>query len=143
MPSPIALSAPGALSWMDSAVCRGAEDDRFFGPDDEPAEAREAREATVRAVYCDRCPVDVECGTYALSKALEAGVWGGLGEALRAALAPSLPVLPAGVKECARCQEVQPLEAFHSKAGGRDGRVSECRRCRRFVHLRRGRKRAS
>lgn len=139
----VSVPSPPGQEWARRAACRGVKDDRFFGPDDEPADAREAREAAVRASYCDRCPVDVECGAYALSKALETGVWGGLGEALRASLAPSPPVLPAGVKECVRCQEVQPLEAFGPKSDGRGGRVSECRRCRRFVHLRRGRRRAS
>ena len=34
-----------------------------------------------------------------------------------------------GVKECRRCHEVKPLDAFHNRWGSKDGKNSYCKEC--------------
>ena len=74
--------------WMDRAACRGsvtsADEDIFFAPDlDELGGNRGAatRVAATREwqalAVCDRCPVQVECLTYAVTTGQQHGVWGG------------------------------------------------------------------
>ena len=75
------------IGWQHRAACRGDVAALFF-PDD-PAETREARrerEAAAKRI-CATCEVRVECLEYALRANETHGVWGGLGEFERRALA--------------------------------------------------------
>lgn len=67
------------------AACRGSALDVFFHPDRERGDAREAREATAKAI-CATCPVVAECLDHALSVREPYGVWGGMTEHERAEL---------------------------------------------------------
>jgi WhiB family redox-sensing transcriptional regulator len=71
------------VSWQDRAACRGMDVLLFFGPDDEPRQPREIREAKAKAV-CKLCPVRVQCLDYALRNSIRHGIWGGLNEEERA-----------------------------------------------------------
>jgi WhiB family redox-sensing transcriptional regulator len=65
------------VNWRDEAACRPADPALFFGPENEAADVREAREAAAKAV-CSGCPVRHDCLQAGLMTAY--GVWGGLTE---------------------------------------------------------------
>jgi WhiB family redox-sensing transcriptional regulator len=75
------LAAPArfAARWREQAACRGANLDVFFPDRGESAEP--ARQV------CARCPVRQPCLDYAISSQISHGVWGGLAERERRALA--------------------------------------------------------
>jgi WhiB family redox-sensing transcriptional regulator len=82
--------------WEGRAACRGHDPSLFFGPNRfEPKRERLAREAAAKEI-CRRCPVRTECGQHALVTGESFGVWGGLGEAERRALAADEPARRAG-----------------------------------------------
>lgn len=63
-------------SWVETARCRGAEDDLF-------PEGKQQKRA---AAICMGCPVRQDCLIEALDNRLEWGIWGGLTERERRAL---------------------------------------------------------
>jgi WhiB family redox-sensing transcriptional regulator len=69
------------------AACRDVDSTVFFSPDGERPPQRDARETRAKAI-CGRCPVIRQCATYAIQYGERYGVWGGLSERERAALAP-------------------------------------------------------
>ena len=73
------LMIPG--EWMAAAACANADPDLFTGtPGMEPATTRSARGTRAKTI-CARCPVRVECLTYAVTAEVPLeGVWGGCGE---------------------------------------------------------------
>lgn len=84
-PSTVALSDQALPDLRDdllnaSPACESSDADLFTGPDlfeDEPDDARKAREAKAKAV-CRDCPARAACLVYALAVLPEAGVWAGL-----------------------------------------------------------------
>lgn len=68
--------------WMSKARCKDTEFNNisFFPKRGEPA--KEAKQV------CARCPVRMECLTYALENREEAGVWGGASAKMREPLVP-------------------------------------------------------
>lgn len=73
--------------WQDDGRCRDLDPDLFFPPlDAESAEQRMARESAAKAV-CAACPVTDECLTWALAHRERLGVWGGMTERERQAVA--------------------------------------------------------
>jgi WhiB family redox-sensing transcriptional regulator len=75
------MTAP-SLNWRHRGACRGEDPELFFGPEDEPAPDRHAREARA-GVVCRYCPVKRQCGQHAVTAPEKWGVWGGIGEADR------------------------------------------------------------
>lgn len=82
LPSPRA----DAWEWQLLGACRGTDGELFFHPENERGAARSRREAAAKAV-CRRCPVLARCRQHALSVREPYGVWGGLSEAEREAIA--------------------------------------------------------
>lgn len=73
--------------WRAQAACRGMNPDIFFSPDHfENKQEKEEREAQAKAV-CVQCSVREECLDYALKAEERYGIWGGLAEQERRALA--------------------------------------------------------
>lgn len=60
--------------WMARAAC-GGQTEVFFPPHGEQADARAVREVEASAI-CRRCPVILDCRTYA-RRHREQGYWGG------------------------------------------------------------------
>jgi WhiB family redox-sensing transcriptional regulator len=75
-------------SWRLRAACRHVDSAVFFPPDGERPPQRDARETRAKAI-CGGCPVIGQCAAYAIQYGERYGVWGGLSERERAALAPS------------------------------------------------------
>jgi WhiB family transcriptional regulator, redox-sensing transcriptional regulator len=74
-------------TWDLGAACRAEDPMLFFGPNRfEPKRERLAREAEAKAV-CAGCPSLRACREYALAQGELYGVWGGLGENDRRAIA--------------------------------------------------------
>ena len=73
------MNGPGAFGWQDTAACRDAPPDLFFGPEGEQQHQKPAREAEAKTV-CARCPVRTACLDYALASGIRFGVFGGTGE---------------------------------------------------------------
>jgi WhiB family redox-sensing transcriptional regulator len=69
--------ASGMLTWLDNAGCRGLDTELFFPAGPKGPGRREADEA--KAV-CKTCPVRRQCASWALAKAQEYGIWGGMDE---------------------------------------------------------------
>src|SRR5215208_740143 len=85
---PFADTGTSALwSWRLRAACRHVESAVFFPPDGERPPQRDARETRAKAI-CGGCPVIGQCAAYAIQYGERYGVWGGLSERERAALAP-------------------------------------------------------
>ena len=65
------------MSWRDRARCRAEDPELFFpiGPSG-PA----MKQLNKAKAVCRRCPVVVDCLTWALATGQSAGVWGGLSE---------------------------------------------------------------
>ena len=73
-------------SWRLRAACRHLDSAVFFPPDGEHPPQQDAREARAKAI-CGGCPVIGQCAAYAIQYGERYGVWGGLSERERAALA--------------------------------------------------------
>jgi WhiB family redox-sensing transcriptional regulator len=82
-----ALSPIAGQAWRERAACGDPAVDKelFFTPDGWTNIPRGDREAAAKAV-CARCPVAGECLSHALRAPEYFGVWGGVGEAERAAM---------------------------------------------------------
>ncbi len=65
------------MDWTDRARCRGLDPEQFF--------VRGAAQARRAVKVCGRCPVRDECLEYAVTNAVDFGVWGGLTERQRRA----------------------------------------------------------
>ena len=83
-----------SCAWRRLAACRDATE-LFYGPGNESAEDRQAREAAAKKL-CRRCPVRRHCLDFAVSTAQVGGVWGGLSAAERAPLAGRAAAVPTG-----------------------------------------------
>jgi WhiB family redox-sensing transcriptional regulator len=73
-------------SWRLRAACRQVDSAVFFPPDGECPPQRDARETRAKAI-CASCPVVRQCAAYAIRYGERYGVWGGLSEREREALA--------------------------------------------------------
>lgn len=62
-----------SLEWMNDALCIGADEDLFFGPDGERQPERDIRERKANAI-CRDCPVLSSCDEWAIRKG-EYGTW--------------------------------------------------------------------
>jgi WhiB family transcriptional regulator, redox-sensing transcriptional regulator len=80
--------------WVDHAVCKG-KTQLFFPPRAERPQARVRREAQAK-LLCQRCPVMIECRTWARENR-EYGFWGGESEEERH-LAGYTVAAPIGVR---------------------------------------------
>lgn len=71
-------------NWRASGACRDADPGLFFGPDEEPPDARAARESEAVAI-CHSCPLHVRaaCLSFAIKTSTKHGVFGGTGEDAR------------------------------------------------------------
>lgn len=78
-------------SWRDRAACKGLDTNLFFPERGEPA-----RDALA---VCRRCPVALDCVTYALDHVIRDGVWGGMPERTRRRLRKGRP----RHVQCAHC----------------------------------------
>ncbi|MCW2830044.1 MAG: transcription factor WhiB [Aeromicrobium sp.] len=79
-----------AYEWQYEGACMGVDSEVFFSPEAERGAKRERREEAAKR-WCHRCPVLDECREHALRVREPYGVWGGLTEGERAALArPSI-----------------------------------------------------
>jgi WhiB family transcriptional regulator, redox-sensing transcriptional regulator len=67
------------VDWATGARCRGEDPELFF--------ARGLQDAKPALKVCARCPVKEPCLAYALSNDIAHGVWGGLTERQRRAVA--------------------------------------------------------
>lgn len=65
--------------WRGMALCRTADPDLFFHPDEERGTARRIRQQRARQV-CSECPVLEACRAFALDSQQHYGIWGGLTE---------------------------------------------------------------
>ncbi|MGN7133561.1 WhiB family transcriptional regulator [Rhodococcoides corynebacterioides] len=88
MPQPDNLPGPNAdiWDWQMHGACRGVDSSVFFHPDGERGRARAQREARAKEM-CRECPVLRQCRSHALAVNEPYGIWGGLSEAERDALA--------------------------------------------------------
>jgi WhiB family redox-sensing transcriptional regulator len=75
-----------AMGWADSAACRESDPELFFPLSTAGPSVYQTEQA--RAV-CDRCAVRSECLSWALSRGIAHGVWGGLTEHERREASPS------------------------------------------------------
>ena len=67
------------FDWMKHARCKDQDPDKFLVHD-------EARQRRVARFWCRPCPVEVECGAYALERGIRYGVFGGMTAAERRAV---------------------------------------------------------
>src|SRR4029450_2262552 len=74
-------------SWRVRAACRHVESAVFFAPDGERPPRRAPPETRAKAI-CGGCPVIGQCAASAIQYGERYGVWGGMSERERAALAP-------------------------------------------------------
>ena len=72
--------------WQLLGSCRGQDTELFFHPEGERGPRRANREAAAKAV-CASCPVLLLCREHALASREPYGVWGGLSEHEREAIA--------------------------------------------------------
>lgn len=73
--------------WMTQAACRGQDSVLFYSSDtSERKEVRVERERAAKAI-CARCEVRESCLRSALDRHESYGIWGGLNELERRALA--------------------------------------------------------
>lgn len=79
-------------AWRLLAACRGAAG-LFYGPSNESAEDRQAREAAAKT-FCQTCAVRRHCLDFAVSTAQVGGVWGGLSAEERGPLAGRALTMP-------------------------------------------------
>jgi len=71
--------------WQFFGVCRDADPNLFFHPENERGYARQRRANSAKR-FCLNCPVREECLEHALTMREPFGVWGGLSEDERHAL---------------------------------------------------------
>lgn len=65
--------------WRQYAACKEAGNATFYNEDDEDQRLIRNYGATKRAkAMCEKCPVRMECLTYALDNKERFGIWGGL-----------------------------------------------------------------
>jgi WhiB family transcriptional regulator, redox-sensing transcriptional regulator len=81
----------GMWAWQSDAACRGFDSSLFYGPPGESRGTRRWREFQARAL-CASCPVVADCAAFALAVGEQHGVWGGLTESERVALAAGIRV---------------------------------------------------
>lgn len=67
------------VDWAEAARCRGVDPELFF--------VRGLSDAKPALKICARCPVKEDCLSYALANDIDHGVWGGLTERQRRAVA--------------------------------------------------------
>lgn len=67
-------SASAAIGWQSLGACRDSDPDLFFPIASSGPALQQVAEA--KAV-CARCPVRIDCLSYALDTGQHAGVWGG------------------------------------------------------------------
>ncbi len=72
-------------AWQREAVCRGEAELFAEPPAGEPMVVQLRREEEAKAV-CARCPVLLECRSYALRTQQRTGIWGGLTARERSAM---------------------------------------------------------
>ncbi|MFD3496901.1 WhiB family transcriptional regulator [Streptomyces sp. NPDC058676] len=77
------LGTRAAMEWLRSAACVG-EDPELFFPVGTSGPA--LRDIAAAKRVCARCPVTVQCLTFALDDGRTSGVWGGTCEEERDAL---------------------------------------------------------
>ncbi|MEI7779533.1 MAG: WhiB family transcriptional regulator [Actinomycetes bacterium] len=81
---------PGPLAdwwdWQISAACRGLDSSVFFHPEGERGPARRRRASAAKEI-CSTCPVQAACAAHALKVREPYGIWGGLAEEDRDAVA--------------------------------------------------------
>ena len=77
----------GGLVWQRQAKCKGALAEAFYPPVRvESKDEREYREARAKKI-CATCPVAEQCLAHALTNRETHGIWGGLNESERRAMA--------------------------------------------------------
>ncbi|GAB3129211.1 WhiB family transcriptional regulator [Tsukamurella serpentis] len=98
MPQPYELPGPNAdfWDWQMRGVCRGVDSSVFFHPDGERGRARAQRERRAKEL-CRTCPVLAQCRSHAIAVGEPYGIWGGLSESERAALASKTRVKPGRI----------------------------------------------
>lgn len=75
-------------TWREHAACRGTDPHLWFPADAaRTASVLEQRRVADAKAVCRDCPVQLECLDYALERTIWHGVWGGLTEQERRALA--------------------------------------------------------
>ncbi len=86
------LPGPNAdiWDWQRLGSCRGMDSAFFFHPDGERGPARAHRERRAKAV-CRDCPVVEPCRRHAIAAGEPYGIWGGMSESERVAVAPGRP----------------------------------------------------
>lgn len=105
--------------WQMRAACRGLDSAVFFHPDRERGPARAAREQRAKQI-CASCPVLAQCRRHALAVGEPYGIWGGLSEADRVALAgPNDKALRVAAPAWMRL----PLEPAQSPGPARNNRA--------------------
>ncbi len=75
-----------AYEWQYEGACMGVDSAVFFSPEAERGAKRERREENAKRL-CFQCPVMLRCREHALAVREPYGVWGGLTEGERAAMA--------------------------------------------------------
>lgn len=75
-----------AYEWQYEGACTGVDSSVFFSPEAERGAKRERREEAAKTL-CRRCPVIERCREHALAVREPYGVWGGMTEGERAAIA--------------------------------------------------------
>jgi WhiB family redox-sensing transcriptional regulator len=68
--------------WRQNAACKTLDGELWFPIGDNPTALAQAEQAKQ---ICARCPVAVDCGTWAIQTRQPAGIWGGVDEKQRAA----------------------------------------------------------
>jgi len=66
--SPMMLSD----KWKQNAACIGVETEEFY-----------SKKIAIARMFCDKCPVRVDCLEYALLTDQSFGIWGGMSESQR------------------------------------------------------------
>lgn len=67
------------MTWQEHAACRGMDQRIFFGGERMESDGRHIDVSRAVAV-CERCPVRIDCLSYAMDVGEIHGVWGGLTE---------------------------------------------------------------
>jgi WhiB family transcriptional regulator, redox-sensing transcriptional regulator len=77
--------------WQFEGACNGIKTDEFFLEDNMRGKTKRLREVSAVAI-CNTCPVKQQCLDHALSVPEVYGVWGGMTEEQRHALAKKLGI---------------------------------------------------
>ncbi len=73
-------SADKGADWRHDSICRDEDPELFFAVGTSGASLMQIDQA--KAV-CRRCPVQTDCGEWAISRGVADGVWGGMSETER------------------------------------------------------------